>query len=364
MKLQPEIDAVIEGPCSLFIKEGKVIISGIQLSSGDQLDITEYNYFTITSINNTEIETDCRLVTTYRSLGWHRIVEEIVGGKILVIGDENSGKTYLSNSLVNLLGGSLIDSDVGQSSLFLPTFISYTEDNSKKLTLVSRTVKGLEFFGNISPSFNPRLHIALILLALKKLSHNKNIIIDSDGWVKGFQAYKHKIELIYSVDPDYIIVFNERLASDFPRDLLRKMKIVRPFPLSTDRDRVKRRKYRSQKYKEYFGKAKVSTLSVNQLLGVPISKNLIRVWDQTLQLVEEKPCSGLYIDRSDLLGLLLALTYKGEVVGAAMVKDIKEENNQIDILTPVENYDGAIMGEISLNEDFTEKRVRIKRCCE
>ena len=361
MKFEQETDVVIKGPCTLTVKDGKLVISGIELEAGESLSITQ-NYFTLTSIKSTEVETDCQIIASYKTLGWYNVAKEI-GGKILVLGEQNSGKTYFSNLVLNIQGGALIDADVGQSSLFLPTFIAYTDDSSKKLLLSERKVKGLEFFGDITPSTNPRLHVALIALALKKISSN-NMVIDTDGWVTGFQAYRHKVELAYVADPDYIIVFSPRLLSDLPEELVRKTKLLKPFPLNVDRDREKRRNYRVQKYKDYFSNAKVVKIYINQLLGLPVSKNLLKAWEQTLQLVDEQPCIGFYIDREELKGLLLGLTYKGEVVGAGILNDIKEEENVIEVLTPVEKFDGGIIGEIGLNEDFTEKRVRIKKCLE
>lgn len=363
MKIIPDYDVVIQGPCGLYVKDGKIIISGIELGAGDKLDINSDNYFTVTSLINSEIESNCKIIQSYKTLGWYNVAKELSGGKIIVLGDENSGKTYFSNFLVNLYESPLIDSDVGQSSIFLPAFIAYSKDVSKKLFLSQRRIDGIQFFGNITPSTNPRLHIFLVLLTLKEINSD-NVVIDSDGWVNGFHAYRHKLELIYTIDPDYILVFDQSIIKDMPRDLLRKAKLLKPFPLNVDRSRNKRREYRSRKYRDYFSNAKVNMIDMRTVVGTPISKNLIRAWNQYVQLIDEKPCEGLYVDRTELLGLYLGLTYKGKTVGAGLIKDIKEDLGIVEILTPVENFDGVILGEFRLNESFTESRVRVRKCLE
>jgi len=363
MKIIPDYDVVIQGPCGLYVKDGKIIISGIELEAGDKLDINSDDYFTVTSLINSEIESNCKVIQSYKTLGWYNVAKELSGGKIIVLGEENSGKTYFSNFLVNLYKIPIIDSDVGQSSIFLPAFIAYSKDVSKKLHLSQRRVDGIQFFGNITPSTNPRLHLFLVLLALKEINSD-NVVIDSDGWVNGFYAYRHKLELIYTIDPDYILVFDERIIKDMPRDLQRKVKVLKPFPLNVDRSRNKRREYRARKYKDYFSNAKVTVADIRTVVGTPISKNLVSAWNQYLQLIDEKPCEGLYVDRTELLGLYLGLTYKGKTVGAGLIKDIKEDLGAVEILTPVENFDGVILGEFRLDENFTESRVKVRKCLE
>ncbi|AHC51235.1 GTPase [Sulfolobus acidocaldarius SUSAZ] len=361
IELDRDTDLVIKGPCVIRINSGKISVNGIVLMEG-QLDIHENDTFTLTSMDVSSLDSNCEILSKYPTLGWHKIINDLEG-RIIILGKQNSGKTYLSNMLLNMHGGKIIDADVGQSSLFLPTFVSISSRQvDKKLKLSERTYESIEFFGDITPSINPRLHISLIDKLYNMNKDEKNLVVDADGWINGFLALKHKLELIYRLDPDYILVFNEKILTDLPIEISRKVKIIKPFPLDVNRNIKTRKIYRKNKYRSYFSKSLLVDVDIREILGSPLSENLLFAWGEEVQLIDEQPCQGYYVEREEITGLIVGLSHKGKIAGAGLIKQIDEVNQKVTIQSPITVFDGVILGSIALNNDYDERRVKIKRC--
>lgn len=347
MLIEKGYDYVFQGPCNIKRISGKVLLKGKEI---DSTKIENSDFFSLVPLENSEIETNCTQIAKIQHLGWEEIIFNIstTGGTILLLGSVDSGKTYFSTIAKNILNSVNIDIDVGQSTYFIPAFISAINNKID-----------LEFFGNITPSANPRLHVHL---ASKIYERNKGkyTIIDTDGWIKGFKAYLHKLELIYSINPDYIIIFDKNLINNLPPQVKSKAIIANRAPDFLAKSRKNRILYRARKYMEYFANSKTIEIDYSAVFGNKIAENLILAWGESLQLSTEQPCYGYYISKEEIKGLLLGLTYKGKVVGAGYIKDLAENN--IIISTPVTQFDGVIPGNISLNEKFEDRRIRLKKC--
>ncbi|BFI75149.1 Clp1/GlmU family protein [Sulfurisphaera ohwakuensis] len=352
MLINKDIDIVVRGPCKIRVKQGTIDIQGIEIN--DEIEIKDNKTYTLTTLRESEIDTECQIISYFPSLNWRKIGERI-SGKVIVIGDENSGKTYFSNLVANLNNSQIIDADVGQSSIFIPTFISLS-NIKKTLNAKEKGYSELQFFGHKSPSINPKLHIALV----SKLIQNNNIVIDTDGWITGIYAYRHKLELIYLTEPEYIVVFENNIKLTFPKALENKILYVKAFPLPDKRDRTQRRKYRQELFKEYFSKATTIQIESDKLFGTPLADSLFISWGTPLQLVYELPCEGYYVP--NIKGLLVGLTKKGKIVGAGIIQDINK--NYVLIKTPEKDFDGVLLGYISLNENYEDTEVKIRKCPE
>lgn len=350
------IDLVVQGPCKIKVKQGKIDIAGIEVNG--ELTIKENKTFTITSLAESEIETDCKVIGKFPSLNWREKAEEVYG-KTVIIGEEDSGKSYFSNMISNIHNLPILDSDVGQSSLFIPTFISLSDTNKKTLSPREKGYKELEFFGDKTPSWNPRLHIELIS---KLSSYFNDIVIDTDGWVRGFYAYRHKIELIHIIDPDFIVVFDDYKDKYLPLDLRKKVIKLKKLPINLNKNRSERAAYRRNLYKEYFKASYEIKIDPAKLFGEPISDKLFMSWGEILQLSDETPCEGYFIELEDAKGLLVGLTLKGKIIGAGIISNITKDS--ISIKTPEKQADGVLLSNINLNENFEERRVKIKKCSE
>ncbi|BDC19006.1 Clp1/GlmU family protein [Acidianus sp. HS-5] len=345
MLVRKGIDYISGGPCRVAVIKGKVMIKGIEINEKAYKEINDES-FSIVPKEDSEIETDCQILAEIPHLGWEELASQL-SGKILLLGSTDSGKSYFSEVLHNLRKGSIIiDADVGQSR-YLPTFVHSSSSN-------------LEFFGDISPSANYRLHIELTAKILNKEEKSTLTVIDTDGWIRGYKAFLHKLSMIYELNPDIIVLFNNEILDYMPSNIRSKVILAKRIPPFLERSRARRISYRISKYNKYFEKASVITLEYEQVLGKKLADNLFVGFEEPLQLFYEEPCSGYFIPKDELLGCIVGLLNEGKIVGAGIIKELNQDG--IKILTPENKVQGAILGNINLNDDFKERRIRLIKC--
>ncbi|MEM1630484.1 MAG: Clp1/GlmU family protein [Saccharolobus sp.] len=356
-------EIIVEGPCGIKVLDGEISILGIRIGKGESIEITRNKTYTIVYDSSTKIDMNCKIIVDNIFLDWDQKAEEIfnTGGTVLLLGDTDSGKTYFINLISNIAEPhvKIIDSDVGQSSLFLPTFVAELRPNMKSLSVEELGYEKIDFFGDITPSINPKLHVEMLVHLYESTPSEKVVAIDTDGWVKGYKAMLHKFELIYSIDPDYIVIFDNKMRDLLPTRYRKNVITLKGIGFF-HKNRSQRRMYRISKYKEYFKRAQIISVQSEDLLGYRISDVLYSGWGDYLQIIPEEPCIGYYTSLDILRGALLGVVKKREVIGAALLKDIK--GDQLEILSNITDFSGLILGYISLNDSFEERRIRFRRC--
>ncbi len=351
MKLTKEEDVIIEGPCEIKILEGKIIIQGKEF---DSIAIIGKGTFSISTESIAEIEMNCNILGEINHLGWDEIISQIIQtqGTAIVLGNNDSGKTYFCKTFINKTNNVIyLTADVGQPDIFIPTFIS-----SKRFPGNS-VFDYAEFYGFASPSYNPRLHAEQTSKLYEKTKSKLNII-DTDGWIRGLKAYMHKKEIIYYINPDYIILFDERLKEDLPSAFQNKIIIAKKIPRFLSKNRLERIRSRKEKYMKYFKNSQILSMDYRDIIGTKLGENLFTAWGDVLQF-DYGECYGYFIDKSIIKGALVALLNSGKISGAGIIRNI---NEKIEVLTPEKKADGAILGPISLNENFEERSLRLLKC--
>ncbi|MEM3194876.1 MAG: Clp1/GlmU family protein [Metallosphaera sp.] len=326
MKVDPGRYVVLRGPCNLNVTQGEAQILGLAKKT---YVIASETTFSIFSARGAEIESDCSYVTNLPALGWENIGEIVAmtGGRVIVIGAQDSGKSYLSKLIYNMTDNFLyVDLDVGQSSLFLPSFVSSIR--GKELFFENPLMfTRLEFFGDITPSRDPKRHI---ILATKLTESEKNVVIDTDGWINNY-GLVHKRRLIEYLDPDYIIVFN-RNNKLIPREYIDRV-IYLSSPSVNQKKKSDRHIIRRNLYLRYFKEAKVREAPT---FGERV-----------------KGIRSLCLNFDSLEGLILGLIKENRVVGAGLLHLAES----LEILTPVNEFDDFYLGLISLDREWRERRI-------
>ncbi|MDT7862126.1 MAG: Clp1/GlmU family protein [Saccharolobus sp.] len=355
-------ELIIEGPCKLKVVDGQIKIIGIDLQKGESITIYDKKTYTIVYNENTKMEMDCKIINSNLSLNWDEKAQEIfsTGGTAILLGDTDSGKTYFTTLLSNISFPHvmILDADVGQSTLFLPAFIAALKPRDRSLSLEDKGFDRIDFFGDITPSVNPRLHVNKILRLYETVPQESLTIIDTDGWINGFKAMLHKFELIYLIDPDYIVIFDNKIKDLLPPNYRNKAVLLKRIDLH--KDRYARKIHRISKYRKYFNEAKEVKISAENLIGSKISDILYFAWGDYVQLISEEPCIGYYIDLDTLKGALLGIIKDGEIIGAGLLKDLRD--NYINVLSKTSDFTGVMLGYISLNDKFEERRIRFRKC--
>ncbi|WP_338601463.1 Clp1/GlmU family protein [Sulfolobus tengchongensis] len=355
-------EIIIQGPCNIKILEGEAKIIGIRLEKGQSIQINSNRTYTLIYNDNTKLEMNCKKLLDNLDLNWDKTAEELSesGGVILLLGSIDSGKTYLANLFANLATPNIkiIDADVGQSTLYLPSFVAELRPNRKSLILEELGYEKIDFFGDITPSTNPKLHVQKVLRLYETTPKEKLTVIDTDGWISGLKAMLHKFELIYSIDPDYIIIFDQKMKDTLPNNYRNRAIFFKSVNLH--KSKSDRKNNRITKYKKYFSSAKRITIPSENLIGRQITDILYSAWGDYIQLLQEEPCIGYYISLDLLKGALLGLVKNREIIGAGLLADLT--SNELVILSEKEGFSGLLLGYISLNDKFEERRIRFRKC--
>ncbi|MCD6168595.1 MAG: hypothetical protein J7J33_04745, partial [Caldisericia bacterium] len=193
---------------------------------------------------------------------WIEIGEvfERKGGRLFVIGASDSGKTTFLLFILNFLikkgkRVGMLDLDIGQSSIGPPTTVGFGIANKEVETLTEIKPEKLYFVGSVSP----KGHLLQILIGAEKLIREvekhrvDHLLVDTTGLVDGPVAEILKEAKIEIINPDFIILFEEKgerenLIKPF---IFSEKRIIRvkPSPYVSQRDREERIKYREERFK-------------------------------------------------------------------------------------------------------------------
>ncbi len=193
--------------------------------------------------------------------GWETLVGELIGlpGTVIVIGGVDSGKSTLVKYLVRKLvcGNrkvSLVDSDIGQSSLGLPGTISMKVFRGPKDLLRFRFQ--IMFFVGVT---NPARKIASVVAATKRMVElgrkaSRTILVDTTGLIAGGVGRALKVRKIQAVAPDHVIALQRNDELEHILGVMSGVRIHR-LPVSEKartRSRAERIRYRQAKFDAYF----------------------------------------------------------------------------------------------------------------
>ncbi|MCI4437934.1 MAG: hypothetical protein JHC33_14095 [Ignisphaera sp.] len=413
MKLNVEAGKVLRvlGPVRISVEKGRIRILGIDIESGKDVWISRYRSYAVKVLEPSTIGVVLGIGGSIENAQpdeepidvWENTANEITnrGGKVLILGFIESGKTTFATLLSNIaiekgLDVALIDADIGQCDLAPPGFIALKFMDRKVLWL--REVAGdiIRFIGYLSPSQGTALSRLLSsVVELVNIAESKGaelIIVNTDGWFGDFEAIQYKLQLIKALKPENVVIMGED-ACRYIEPALSKFSLMKLFCLPIPkvvrkRDREDRRQLRKVNYSNYFQKARrrcfkfedISILNscllngvkdaeihskLQQELNVPIY--MASRYDDTIVVAVP---DDAYIDKRDLYiikpaqakGLLVALLNSSlEDVGVGIIDSIDFEKREICILTEYEGeVRGIDIGRIIIGKDWMDKGIAFK----
>jgi polynucleotide 5'-hydroxyl-kinase GRC3/NOL9 len=198
---------------------------------------------------------------------WDGIVEELIKNKgtALLLGATDSGKSTLARYLIEkfLSKGiriSLVDSDIGQSTLGMPGTISIKTFKTQ-LDIKSFRYERMWFIGTL----NPAKMLSLMIDVTKRVvnfakKHSEIILIDTTGLVHGELGKALKIGKIKTIEPEHIIAVERHNELEHIIELIESINIhrVRASRMAKIRSREARIKYRKEKFNDYFNEPKIA----------------------------------------------------------------------------------------------------------
>ena len=194
----------------------------------------------------------------YRELKEHK-------GTAMVLGATDSGKSTLAKYMVRRLVKeaitvSVVDADVGQSTLGLPGTVSMKVFSHEK-DIEQYTFEKMFFVG----STNPAKKISLMVNGSKRMvdscrEKSDIIFIDTTGLITGEIGRALKIGKIRTIKPEYIIALQRNDELEHILRLVENSVIHRigVSMMAKCRDRENRMRYREKKFLDYFDEKMVS----------------------------------------------------------------------------------------------------------
>jgi len=192
---------------------------------------------------------------------WEELIEKLTKhrGTAILLGATDSGKSTLTRHLINELISkkgrvSLVDSDIGQSTLGLPGTICMKIFKTH-LDTKDFSAEKMIFIGTLNPSKK----VSLMIDGTKRMvnfakNHSEIILVDTTGLVSGEVGKALKLGKIKAIKPEHIIALQRQHELEHILSLLKDVNIYRfktPRMVKT-RNRESRIKYRKEKFDVYF----------------------------------------------------------------------------------------------------------------
>lgn len=273
---------------------------------------------------------------------WKNLIEDLnnIRGASMIIGATDSGKSsllkYLLKELLRKnLVTSVIDSDVGQSSLGLPGTVCmrvfYNEHDFDKFTF-----EKMSFVGTINPAMNMSTIISITSEMTKICRENSDfMLIDTSGLISGEIGKNLKILKIKSIQPEHIIALQrenelENILNFVENSYVHRIPVSRMVQIRTREERIL---YRKLKFKDYFSNCKLNNFIV--------SKNSIICYYKKNSFIPK------YADC--LKGKLIGLNYNDETKALGIVNEI--DDGSIIFTSPIDslkNINKIIFGDMKI----------------
>jgi len=410
----------IEGPAYIMVLEGELLALGKILRPRESLVVPKAKAMTIEVLEDSTVEVrlgdGANIVEETEEFippEWKEIVERILSYekpiKAIILGGVDSGKStftvFLANSAASRgLRTYVVDSDIGQSDIGVPTTIGLGRVRRPVTTLSQvRMIDGY-FVGTVSPA--PVMHRVLVgtsILVDKAVERYKAdvVIVNTSGWVTDAKARELKWNMILLIKPQVVVALERSNELEPVIQCLKGFKwleIIRApaLPRPRTRSREERRMLREASYKRYLREAKIRTFNLNKvgLMGATFSNGVVLPRERLMELQEmlginiihaeetpdrllivtERPLKGSVAKAKELSmkfekkvdiiykgfekGIVVGLWDKsGRFLGIGVVDDIDYKNKQIRVLTSIRDDSevGMIqLGQIRIDENGRE----------
>ncbi len=184
-------------------------------------------------------------------------------GTVAILGDVDSGKSTLSTFLANEcfkdgLSVGVLDADIGQADIGPPTTVSFSRLSSHILSLQDLSPESALFVGDTSPSnVSQKLFSCINRLREAEKASTEVLLVNSDGWVRGDDAVRYKLDLLNTIRPGLILGISSEAELDPILELQRNttLKLERSAYART-RSREERKRAREHGYQRFLQDAK------------------------------------------------------------------------------------------------------------
>jgi polynucleotide 5'-hydroxyl-kinase GRC3/NOL9 len=407
---------LVDGPASVTLMSGKAEVFGSSVNMNHKVVIREGKRLPFAVVENAAFDISLGENASAEEVDentipavWAKSFEELLRLQdkpvtVMVLGSVDSGKTsfctYLTNRLLREKQRvAILDGDLGQSDVGPPCTVAYTFATKPVTDLFSLEAKNAFFVGSTSPSTAvDRLIEGLTLLEKEVLCSDQDfVVINTDGWVEGDEAFSYKVQLIRALDPSVIFCLQQKdELSSFLSIPERSVTVVDSPATIRQRTREKRKSLRELGYIKYLRSAKVQSLPVSwlrieedDLLGLSRMGENNRQAEKIYELLGMKPLhiaelkdkicvvignnrwissdnirrvqeftkkKVVILRKGEEEGLLLALhNVKRKFLGIGILREVDYARKILKIFTPVSKEISIVsLGKVKLGKNFKE----------
>jgi len=320
------------------------------------------------------------------------VLEELaerVDGKLAVfLGGVDTGKSTLIRELYELLDGraEIVDGDLGQSTIGPPTCISRGDYEQ---------VRESYFVGDISPRGNLLPVVVGMKLLVERAS--RPCLVDTDGYIDGGAARAYKGELLNLLRPEVLVLLHRRGELDYFKLYRRKGVEVVELKVAHRGEKAREERIRAREaaFRRYFSRAELrrwplvglqferdllghgEPLNSGELEGL-LGCRVVAGWrlgrgatvivegsgagGGGLSFSKAKAALGLdflnLVSAHSLSGLLVGCLAGGRLAGLGIIKGVRADKGELEVLTPAEEAQVLQLGRLRLDEEGRHLRLR------
>jgi polynucleotide 5'-hydroxyl-kinase GRC3/NOL9 len=349
---------LVDGPASVRLASGKAEVFGCQIKQAAKVVVAREGkrvpiHVLESAVFNVSLGGNASLLETEGSTipaSWNKPVEAVLAVQkrpvvIMVLGQADSGKsslcTYIVNKLVNgkckvaVLDGDLGQSDIGPSATF-----GYAVTSKPITELYDLKLENGFFVGVTSPlTVCAKAVEGLVALQADVLKRQVDfILINTDGWVTGDVALRHKAELIKQLKPDVLVgvqVGDELAPLIASLENAASIVVVEPSFALNPRTAEKRKALREMTYARYLKAAKVQCYPISQLIV--------------------EPRNGIPKKQEPEKGVLVGLYGHSKFLGIGILREINLTRRALKVQTSVSATPiRLVIGKVFLNPKLQE----------
>ncbi|KAF0215914.1 MAG: GTPase or GTP-binding protein-like [Geobacteraceae bacterium] len=271
---------------------------------------------------------------------WQGLFEKLAAekGTVLLLGATDTGKSTLVRYMITRLVEtgtpvSLVDADIGQSSLGLPGTISLQTFHTPAEVEIFR-FEQLSFVGAVSPArIIPLVIEETHRMALLGKAKAEITLIDTTGLVAGELGRELKLGKIGAIGPGRLIAIERH---DELRHILTSIEdipvsILKPSPMVKVRSQEARSRYRLSKLAAYFASTREFFLSTRD----------VRIF------YRNRPAGMMVLQA--LPGTLIGLNHGDETLGLGIAGELDEDSATFRTpLTSLHKINRVILGDITV----------------
>lgn len=343
LELAPDSTLILDGPASVRIITGHLIVFGTELESGSMTVVRRDRRLPFYSPGKSRVELKLGFGAEYRIKAgdlippsWHECAESVIEKRpkyVIIIGGVDSGKTSLGIYLANRCLGKgigpvgFIDTDLGQSEIGPPGTLGLVLLKKQTVDLQALKPDWMMFLGVKSP-LTVQTELLLMLRKLVEKAEKKGsriIIVNTDGWVEGDAAVNFKKMLIGMLpSPLVVAVKRDRQLDRLLENIRVETAVVDSPPDVKPRTPESRRELRELSYARYLKGGRVRVFRKGNV-------RFVGNWEEGLNRI---------------VGLI---GKGGKMLGIGVVVDVDPRRKSMKVFTPVrDRVTKIIIGSIKL----------------